>query len=344
MPNLVRRAGLLIASALVALGAAVLVASPASSSAFPGRNGALAFTVDDEIDPGQQVTSGEVGLLAPDGTASTLTTTPEGYWSYRPNWSADGTRVVYLSDVEGDVDPDDPRYHLNDVWVVGADGANPVNLTNTPDIDEELPTWSPDGRRISFSRYAEDGEARVWTMAADGSDQVQITFEDTVNQAWSPLGDRILVLVIDQIDPSTSTIDLATVAPDGGVLQPLTDDGQSYRGSWSPDGAQVLFTRGQESGDLWVMAADGTGARELLGTPVDEDWGAWSPDGAVIAFSRPGEEGTYELASIPAAGGEPSVLYRSRGVNLSAPNWQPLPPVPAPVDPVDPVARPAFTG
>lgn len=49
-----------------------------------------------------------------------------------------------------------------------------VNLTNTENIKEETPCWSPDGKKIA---YVHDGE--IWTMDDDGKNQKQLTFERT---------------------------------------------------------------------------------------------------------------------------------------------------------------------
>ncbi len=51
---------------------------------------------------------------------------------------------------------------LYDVWVMDADGMNPVNLTNSAS-DDGLPAWSPDGSEIVFVSYR-DGNAELYTM------------------------------------------------------------------------------------------------------------------------------------------------------------------------------------
>src|SRR5690242_9529981 len=61
-----------------------------------------------------------------------------------------------------------------DIWTMESDGSNPVNLTNTPDVSEYFPVWSPDGLRIAFSR-GDDYFQDLWVMAEDGSNQVNLT-------------------------------------------------------------------------------------------------------------------------------------------------------------------------
>jgi Tol biopolymer transport system component len=61
--------------------------------------------------------------------------------------------------------------------------------------------------------------------------------------------------------------EIVTVEPDGSHLTNLTND-PLWHGypAWSPDGGRIAFSiiDGVEF-DLWVMNADGTGARRLTG-------------------------------------------------------------------------------
>ncbi len=64
-----------------------------------------------------------------------------------------------------------------ELFVMNADGSNPVNLTNTPNLDEMYPHVSPDGTKICF--VTDEGRGRdkvrhVYYMNVDGSNRVHV--------------------------------------------------------------------------------------------------------------------------------------------------------------------------
>src|SRR5439155_984601 len=62
---------------------------------------------------------------------------------FNPAWSPDGKWIVYQQDKGGN--------ELWDLYAVPAEGGEIVNLTNTPEIREESPLWSPNGTALAVN-------------------------------------------------------------------------------------------------------------------------------------------------------------------------------------------------
>src|SRR5216684_1802535 len=64
-----------------------------------------------------------------------------------------------------------------ELYLVNADGSDPVNLTNTKDVDELYPKPSPDGTKICFvadEKKGTDKVRNIYTMNSDGTGRVKI--------------------------------------------------------------------------------------------------------------------------------------------------------------------------
>jgi Tol biopolymer transport system component len=100
-----------------------------------------------------------------------------------PTWSADGTSLAFHDDGE--------------LFVVGVDGTDLRNLTNTFEAYEANPAWSPDGDRIAFVRAADgDGSSEIWTMSPTGTDLRLVAggeLSPLFSAVWSPDGQYLLI-------------------------------------------------------------------------------------------------------------------------------------------------------
>lgn len=119
---------------------------------------------------------GNLWIVDIDGSNRTQLT--DGGSDWESTVSPDGTTILFTSERSGN----------EDIWSMGIDGSNPVNLTNHPG-GEAWPSFSPDGELIFFGTDRLDPESerlRTMVMNADGSNQ---TWFGGVNSSWAVVVD-----------------------------------------------------------------------------------------------------------------------------------------------------------
>jgi Tol biopolymer transport system component len=148
----------------------------------------------------------------------------------------------------------------------------------------EFPSWSPDGKRLTFARQAigplKDGscQSAVFTVNPDGSDLRQLPPMELkpLYPRWSPDGSLIAMHVTDftSLAPDSAgeaKADIYVVRPDGGGLHRLTSDGASAWPHWTHDGRLVFIrwdTPDHSRSDVWIMDASGAKATLLDATSI----------------------------------------------------------------------------
>ena len=83
------------------------------------------------------------------GTAAIATTilpARAGFGAHKPWYSPDGTRILFMCENQGTL-TEPPEDFNEDLCTVEADGSGIVNITNTPDVMENWPSWGPLPRR-----------------------------------------------------------------------------------------------------------------------------------------------------------------------------------------------------
>ncbi len=209
----------------------------------------------------------------------------------------------------------------SEIYSINPDGTGLKRLTHNPARDT-APTWSPDHRRIAFVReirFNQDAD-RIFVMRAGGGGErpLTTTLQSLHSPAWSPDGRNIAFSDADSIWIMRS---------DGSgrhvLKQPQDFDPPRllYGGlAWSPDSASIAFSAYcdcDSNTPIYVMKADGSGARPVT-APGNYDLSpAWSPDGHTIAFTRVRGEG--QIWVVPAAGGS----ERRIALKGENPSWSP---------------------
>src|SRR3984893_17675424 len=192
-------------------------------------------------------------------------------------------KIIYESNRDGNFE----------LYLCNADGSNPVNLTNTKDVDELYPKPSPDGTKICFVADEGKGEAKsrnIYYMNSDGSDRIKVT-ENGREPCWSPDGTQIAYLkgefekftYSDYATKGLFIYDLKTAQTREHVNKKLH---HLYTLNWSPDGnwfvATVHAGMGFAHGVL-AIEANGEGVFDLKLSGCRPNI---SPDGKKICWGH----------------------------------------------------------
>lgn len=121
----------------------------------------------------------------------------------------------------------------------------------------------------------------------------------------------------------TGSMQLWSVPVAGGVPRRLSYEADrvgAYR--LSRDGREIAYGAdegGNERWALWLMDADGTGARRISKRPdrIHHVVG-WSPDGGVLAFANHRDERYFDLHEFPANAATPNLRFRHDGTGFDA--------------------------
>jgi dipeptidyl aminopeptidase/acylaminoacyl peptidase len=206
----------------------------------------------------------------------------------------------------------------NDLWLVGINGKDEIQLTNTP-FSESNARWRPDGKKIGFLS-TESGSSQLWEINADGTEKKQISnFEGGIyNFNYSPTMKHIYFSQEVEIDMS-----LKKRYPDLPKANALMYDELMMRhwNQWE-DGAysHVMYC----SYDAGVLGkAIDLMPNERYDAPTmpfgGEEQMSWSADGKTIAYTCKKEVGAAYAVSTNTE----IYLYNietGKTLNISKPN------------------------
>jgi len=210
------------------------------------------------------------------------------------------------------------------IWTLPSTGGTATRITDLFN-DARQPTWSPDGKWITYFGYR-DGGYDVWAIAPDGSHQHKLTWGpfDDREPTWSHDGTRV-AFSSDRGSALGSDYNIWTLDVKSGELRQITKNAaDDYMPSWSPDDKEIAFasSRDEQQGVWAVNVADGT--ERKLDAPSSAgrvDAPSWGPGGQVVYHVGRGggrgaaaggpESSRYELAHRAITGDENVFAFRA---------------------------------
>lgn len=156
-----------------------------------------------------------------------------------PQYSPDGRHVAFVSNRGGQFE----------IWVAGADGNKPRQVTSAGDEDISGPQWSPDGKSLVYTVGN-----RLFTIDTQGGPAKLLTGSPALGTAgYSPDGHSIYFC-----SQRTGRPEIWRVGTTGGEpVQVTRNGGRSPR--VSPDGRRVFYIRNTRSRQAleWMTLPDG---------------------------------------------------------------------------------------
>jgi Tol biopolymer transport system component len=109
-----------------------------------------------------------------------------------------------------------------------------------------------------------------------------------------------------------------------GLTRLTRSTGTDQGGVWRPDGQEIAFVSDRGgSHQIWLMAADGSGQRQLTRGPFVHGWPVWHPDGKSIAcWGYDPSSAVHAVKIVQADGSGERVLAESQE-HLDRPAWHP---------------------
>ncbi len=169
-------------------------------------------------------------------------------------------------------------------YLASAREGHPGHASGSPALDGSLSNATASfggGKLLFWSRRG--GQAQIWTMNADGSNERQITCNndgEVVAATWSPDGQSIIFY---SGFPNNIQKLYLIGAADGTEQTRLTNyPGADVFPNWSPDGQKIVFHRQvfdlEHPGginQLFIMNADGSDQTQITFPPTTNAFPAW---------------------------------------------------------------------
>ena len=189
-----------------------------------------------------------------------------------PEYSPDGRRILFGSSRAGS----------NEIWVCGAEGENPVQLTYL-NSHTGTPHWSADSQNIVFDSRS-DGNADVYVVSAEGGQPRRMTTDPAEDccGSWSRDGQWVWFC-----SARSGSLQMWRMPAAGGEAKQMTKQG-GFEGFESPDGKYFYYAKGRGVSGIWRIPVAGGEETPVLDVDKIGFLRAWkvADDGIYFAASE----------------------------------------------------------
>jgi Tol biopolymer transport system component/DNA-binding winged helix-turn-helix (wHTH) protein len=231
-----------------------------------------------------------------------------------PSFSPDGRRLAYASCT----DLSEGGCHIEVISLTSDFTRSPTPVSRIPGtlFQVRAIAWTLDGQSLIFD--GQIGGSGLLRAPANGS-KPPSTVDVAGLNASVPATARMRGMLA--FVRWTYNVDVYRFDPDkpaGGVATSTLDD---YSPDFSPDGKRIAFVSDRAgSGEIWVAAADGSGAHPLTHGPTHGS-PHWAPDGRSIAFdSLSPDDRQWHVWTVDSDGGAPRQITHGPG-HQNIPSW-----------------------
>jgi hypothetical protein len=222
-----------------------------------------------------------------------------------PRLSPDGTRLAIFRPEGG-----------GDIWINDLERGSSTRFTSSDGADN-VPTWSPDGKRIAFVSNRDGGVFNIYVKDAGGTSAEELLLKTPHNKTlndWSADGRYILY---EEVNPATKAdLWMLPLVGDSKPMRVVASPFNDAAASVSPDGRWVAYTS-DDSGrrQVFVQSFPPSGGRwQVSTTAVDTAYPRWRSDGKELFFDVSGQLTSVDLAGTLPGGvfeaGVPRPLFR----------------------------------
>ena len=189
-----------------------------------------------------------------------------------PQWSPDGSKIVYHSDLKLVILDIASRNHIHIADLVG---------------EQQFAGWSPDGQQLAFVSNHHNPQSSLFRLYLYNfaTGKVELLIDDMENIAyatWSPDG-RFLAFASNANSNHIDFYHLFLFDLTSGELSQLGEREAAHL-VWSSNSQWIAFSSYEASRDLFIIRPDGSDLTRLISSDEDEWGGVWAPDGSQIAF------------------------------------------------------------